>query len=57
MLVELVRNDPQNEGWMTRLVQGCTVLVSQDAHQHKKLVLLHLETIEAFLNWIPTRLA
>ncbi|KAJ3370878.1 hypothetical protein HDU91_005805 [Kappamyces sp. JEL0680] len=54
MLVELVRNDPQNEGWMTRLVQGCTVLVSQDAHQHKKLVLLHLETIEAFLNWIPT---
>ena len=53
LLVQLVRNDQANPGWMARFSVGLReAMESSD----KELAIMHLETIDTMFNWLPTRL-
>ncbi len=51
-LLQLIRADPSNIGWMSRFSGGLKNAIQM---HNKSAVLLHLDTLEAFLNWVPVR--
>lgn len=50
-LMIMIRADPQNEGWLLRIMEGCK---QTNQVTDQRLFLLHLATLDSSFEWIPT---